>query len=188
MGKSSADKSPVNRSLGSVDIPASMRSIMQLIRNPDNESECIVVHVKCSNAPNGRSLAYSIGDRGGAEWHGFSSMTTEDLTTIVKRKEKGMPYENEPLVQVFNQLITDKPGGFWSYADLKKEGAKILGFPPYDTVGNLRKRLDSGLARELQANDGLIVTHGEKGAHNIAGIRIERYQIPEGYQTKMEEG
>ena len=57
-------------------------------------------------------------------------MTAEDLTTIIKRKEKGVPYDQEPLVQVFLQLITDRPGGgFWSYAELKEAGAKILGFP-----------------------------------------------------------
>ena len=185
MGKS-GDKSPVNRSLGSVDIPAAMRSIMQLVRNPDNEDECIMVHVKCSNAPRGRSLAYSIGDRGGVEWHGFSDMTTDDLTTIVKRKEKGIPYEHEPLVQVFNQLVTDKPGGgFWSYADLKKEGAKILGFPPFTTPQDLTKKLDNGLAKELQARDGLIVISGAK-SNGARGVRVEQYQQPEGYQTKIQ--
>lgn len=189
MGKSGGDKSPVNRALGSVDIPAAMRSVLQIIKNPDNEYERIAVHVKCSNAPKGRSITYTIGDRGGVQWIGFSTMTDEDLTTVVKRKEKGIPYENEPLVQVFNQLITDRPGGgFWSYADLKSEGAKILGFPPYADLNDLRGRLDNGLARELQARDGLIVTHSVKGKGNARGVRIEQYQIPQGYQTKMTEG
>lgn len=189
MGKSGGDKSPVNRALGSVDIPAAMRSVLQIIKNPDNEYERIAVHVKCSNAPKGRSITYTIGDRGGVQWIGFSPMTDEDLTTVVKRKEKGIPYENEPLVQVFNQLITDRPGGgFWSYADLKSEGAKILGFPPYADLNDLRGRLDNGLARELQARDGLIVTHSVKGKGNARGVRIEQYQIPQGYQTKMTEG
>ena len=184
--KSVGDKSPVNRALGSVDIPAAMRSVLQIIENPDNELERIAVHVKCSNAPRGRSIAYTIGDRGGVQWIGFSPMTADDLTTIVKRKEKGVPYENEPLVQVFNQLIADKPGGgFWSYADLKSEGAKILGFPPFDSVGDLRQKLDNGLSRELQKNDGLIVTHSQRGPHNVHGVRIERYQLPQGYQTKI---
>ena len=85
-----------------------------------------MVHVKCSNAPKGKSLAYSIGDRGGVTWYGFSDMTPNDLTTIVNRKEKGVPYGHEPLVKVFNQPITDKPGGgFWSYADLKKKGQRF---------------------------------------------------------------
>lgn len=187
--KNTGDKSPVNRSLGSVDIPAAMRSVLQIIENPDNEYERIAVHVKCSNAPKGQSIVYTIGDRGGVRWIGFSPMTADDLTAVVKRKEKGIPYENEPLVQVFNQLVTDKPGGgFWSYADLKSEGAKILGFPPFGDITDLRQKLDSGLARELQANDGLIVTHGAKGPRNVRGVRVEQYQHPQGYQTKMAEG
>lgn len=191
MGKA-GDKSPVNRSLGSVDIPAAMRSILELTRNPDNEDECIMVHVKCSNAPRGQSIVYTIGDRGGVHWVGFSPMTVEDLAIINRRKErkeKGVPYENEPLVQVFNQLITDRPGGgFWSYADLKSEGAKILGFPPFADLNDLRQRLDNGLAKELQQRDGLIVAHGVRGRANSHGIRIERYQLPQGYQTKMTDG
>ena len=119
-------------------------------------------------------------------------MTVEDLAVINRRKErkeKGIPYENEPLVQVFNQLITDRPsGGFWSYADLKSEGAKILGFPPFGGIGDLRQKLDDGLARELQENDGLIVTHSQRGTHNIRGIRMERYSLPQGYQTKFTGG
>lgn len=188
MGKA-GDKSPVNRSLGSVDIPASMRSILELTINPDNEGECIMVHVKCSNAPKGQSIAYTIGERGGVHWVGFSDMTVEDLAVINRRKErkeKGIPYENEPLVQVFNQLITDRPGGgFWSYSDLKSEGAKILGFPPYADLNDLRQRLDGGLARELQARDGLIVTHSEIGRANRHGIKIEQYKCPQGFQTKL---
>ena len=146
-----------------------------------------MVHVKCSNAPRGQSIAYTIGDRGGVHWIGFSPMTAEDLTIAVKRKEKGIRYENEPLVQVFNQLITDRPGGgFWSYTDLKREGAKILGFPPYSDLTELRNKLNNGLARELQQRDGLIVTHGEKGRSRSSGIRIARYVQPDGYQTKID--
>lgn len=187
--KNAGDKSPVNRALGSVDIPAAMRSVLQIIENPDNEYERIAVHVKCSNAPKGKSIAYTIGDRGGVQWIGFSPMTADDLTAVVKRKEKGIPYANEPLVQVFNQLITDRPGGgFWSYADLKSEGAKILGFPPFSDIADLRQKLDNGLAREIQEHDGLIVTHSQRGSHNTRGIRVEQYKHSQGYQTKMSVG
>ena len=187
LAKSGVDKSPVNRALGSVDIPAAMRSILHLIRNPENEEECIMIHVKCSNAPKGRSISYTIGDRGGVHWNGYSDIGAEDLTRIAKRKEKGIPYEQEPLVQVFNQLITEKPGGgFWSYSDLKREGAKILGRPPYGDLNELRQKLDNGLARELMKRDGLLVTHGAKGRSKTRGVRIERYEVPQGYQTKIE--
>lgn len=187
LAKGAADKSPVNRALGSVDIPAAMRSILHLIRNPDDPNECVMVQVKCSNAPKGRSIAYTIGDRGGVHWEGYSDMTPDDLTRVVKRKESGIPYDQEPLVQVFNQLITDKPGGgFWSYSDFKEAGAKILGFPPYGDLNELRQKLDSGLAKELQKRDGLLVVHGVTGRARSHGIRIERYQVPQGYQTKMD--
>ena len=188
MGKGGSDKSPVNRSLGSVDIPAAMRSILQLIRNPEKPEECIMVHIKCSNAPLGRGLSYTIGDRGGGTWNGFNDMSLDELATVKKRTEKGIPYEHEPLVQVFNQLVTDKPGGgFWSYADLKSEGAKILGFPPFSDSRDLTRRLDDGLAKELQAHDGLIVTSGAR-RNNARGVRIEQYQQPQGYQTKLLNG
>lgn len=186
MTKNSDGRTPVNKALGSVDIPAAMRSIIQITENPDDENERIAVHVKCSNAPKGRSIAYTIGNRGGVHWRGFSTMTVDDLTTIVKRKEKGIPYEREPLVQVFNQLVTDRPGGgFWSYADLKSEGSKILGFPPFGSIADLRQRLDCGLAREMQTHDGLIITHSQRGHGNARGIKIEQYQHPDGYQIKI---
>lgn len=146
-----------------------------------------MVQVKCSNAPKGRSIAYTIGDRGGVHWEGYSDMTPDDLTRVAKRKESGIPYDQEPLVQVFNQLITDKPGGgFWRYSEFKAAGAKILGFPPYGDLNELRQKLDSGLAKELQKKDGLLVIYGATGRSNTRGIRIERYVVPKGYQTKMD--
>ena len=181
-----SDKSAVNRSLGSVDIPASMRSVMQLIRNPDNPDQCIMVHVKSSNAPRGRSIAYTIGDRGGVHWDGYSPITVEDLGSIAKREKKGIPYDKEPLVQVFNQLITDRPGGgFWSYEDLRTIGSKILGFPPFYSTADLKQKLAGPLSKELQEKDGLIVTVGCRSHGGVRGVRIEQYQKPQGYQMKL---
>lgn len=188
-GKNTANKSAVNMTLGSVDIPASMRSVLHVIENPENKNERLAVHVKCSNAPKGKTLVYSINDMGGVDWQDLSDFTMEDLERAKKRNDTGIPYENEPLVQVFNQLITDRPGGgFWSYADLKAEGAKILGFPPFDDINGLRSKLDSGLAKALQKNDALIVTHSEKGKGNVRGVRVQLYHLPQGYQTQIQVG
>lgn len=186
MGKNGMGKSPVNQSLGSVDIPAAMRSVLHIARNPEDDTECIAVHVKSSNAPKGRSIAYEIVDRGGVKWHGFCDFSVEDLNAVQKRAEKGVPYENEPLVQVFNQLIADRPGGgFWSYAELKEKGAKLLGFPPFSSTDDLKKKLSGPLAREIQTQDGLIVTCGHK-QNGTRGIRIEQYRHPDGYQTSIQ--
>ena len=186
-GKSSLGKSAVNQSLGSVDIPAAMRSVLHIARNPQDDTQCIAVHVKSSNAPKGRSIAYGIVDRGGVQWQGFCDFSMDDLNAAQKRTEKGIPYENEPLVQVFNQLITDRPGGgFWSYADVKEQGAKLLGFPPFSTTDDLKKKLSGALTRELQTKDGLIVTVGHK-QNGVRGMRIEQYRHPDGYQTSIHE-
>lgn len=189
-GKNTFGKSAVNRALGSVDIPASMRSILQIIQDPSDPSLIVAVHVKCSNAPRGKSLSYRIIENGGLTWEGFSEITVEDLAAIEKRREKekvGLPYEKEPLVQVFNQLITDRPGGgFWSYDEVKRRGAEILGFPPFSSTNDLKNKLDGGLTKELQKNDSLIVTHGVRHHGGVRGIRIEQYQVPENYQAHID--
>ena len=186
MSKSASEKSPVNRSLGSVDIPAAMRSIIQVVRNPDVDDECIAVHVKCSNAPRGRSIAYSIGNLGGVTWKGYSDVTADDLSGLLKRAERGIPYEREPLVQVLNHLAEERPGGgFWSYEDVRQTGAKLLGFPPFYSTNDLRQKLSGQLVRDLQERDGLSVSCGHK-SNGSRGIRIERYKNPDGYQTKLE--
>ena len=188
MGKDGLGKSAVNRALGSVDIPAAMRSIIQIIRNPEDERECIAIHIKCSNAPRGKSLSYMIGDRGGIRWTGYHPMTVEDLTAVIKRKERGVDYDAEPLVQVFRQLITDKPGGgFWSYASVKELGMKTLGFPPFATVNDLKAKINGVFAKELQERDGLIVTDGHKQS-GVRGIRIEQFKPKIDYQTNMGTG
>lgn len=189
-GKNGFGKSAVNQSLGSVDIPAAMRSVLHIAKNPENENEKIAVHVKCSNAPAGKSIAYRVVDRGGVEWLGFSDFSVDDLAVVKAREEKHLPYEQEPLVQMFNQLVSDRPGGgFWSYADLKSEGAKILGYPPFSDAADLKRKLDGPLSRELQQKDGLIVVYGVKGAHNVRGIRIERFVVSDDCrQEKMQTG
>lgn len=177
MAKARGDKTPVNRSLGSVDIPAAMRSILELADDPMVEGGKVMVHVKCSNAPRGPSIAYRIVDLGGVNWVGISTMTPDDLTVVNRRREKGTPYESEPLVTVFKALMKKRPaGGFWSYSEVKTEGAKILGFPPFDSIGDLRRKLDSGLTRELQTRENLIVSHGITSHGNTRGIRIEPYK------------
>ena len=187
-GKNTLGKSAVNLSLGSVDIPAACRSILHVVECPDNKDERIVFHIKSSNDRKGKSIIYSIGDYGNSQWLELSDLSLEDVRIQQTRKETGIPYEHEPLVQLFNQLITDHPGGgFWSYAELSELGAKILGFPPFANIGDLRKRLVGALARELQKRDGLIVTHSQRGSHNVRGIRIVRYREPNCYQTKITE-
>lgn len=184
--KSAKDKAAVNFSLGSTDIPASMRSILHISKSPECEEERLAIQIKCSNAASGKTLIYDIGDRGGVQFLRLDNISLDDVRTTAKRQNVGLPYEQEPLVQLFNQLIANKPaGGFWSYGDLKAEGYKLLGFPPFNGLNDLRSKLDSGLAQELHQKAGLIITYGAKGTDNKRGIRIVSYNVPESYQTAI---
>lgn len=186
MGKSALGKSPVNQSLGSVDIPAAMRSVIQIVRNPNQDGECIAVHIKSSNAAMGKSLAFVIGDRGGIHWRGFADLTLADLGDRAKSTKPCVPYDREPLVQVFLQLIAQRPaGGFWSYAEVKRTGERLLGYPPFDTTSELLARLNDQLHKKLMLTDGLIVLAKQKQG-GIRGIRITPYQHNEMYQTSMD--
>ncbi len=186
MSKSTLGKSPVNQSLGSVDIPAAMRSVIQIVRNPDQDDECVAVHIKSSNAAMGRSLAFAIGDRGGIHWRGYSDLTLANLNERTKAKKPCIPYDKEPLVQVFNQLIAQRPaGGFYSYSEVKHAGERLLGYPPFETTSELLSRLNDQLLRKLTTADGLVVLAKQKQG-GVRGIKITPYQHREMYQTSMD--
>ena len=186
MSKSTLGKSPVNQSLGSVDIPAAMRSVIQIVRNPDQDDECVAVHIKSSNAAMGRSLAFAIGDRGGIHWRGYSDLTLANLGERTKAQKPCVPYDKEPLVQVFNQLIAQRPaGGFFSYSEVKHTGERLLGYPPFDTTSELLSRLNDQLLRKLTTVDGLVVISKQKQG-GVRGIKITPYQHREMYQIGMD--
>lgn len=179
LGKVGKDKSAVTRSLGSVDIPAAMRSVLHVCRSPTDEEERLVLHVKSSNAPASQTMAYTIGDRGAVTWQGFRDFTEADLDTQRKREETGLAYEHEPLVSVIRELMVRKPsGGFWSYADLHAIGSEILGIPPFDQTRDLLSRLTAQLRRELQQKDHIIVTTSVR-SNGCRGIRLTPEVIQE---------
>lgn len=178
-----SDTKAIYKALGSVDIVAASRSVLHVGRNPENEAQCAVVHLKSSNARNGSSFLYTIEERGGVHFDAYCNLNADDLSNAVKRKVTGVDYDSEPLVQVFRQFMTEKPGGgFWSYGDIKSVATKQLGFPPFSTAQDLKNKLDCGLARELQRRDGTIVSYGAK-QNGIRGIRIEHYIVPSAFQT-----
>lgn len=177
LGKSTKDKSPVNQALGSVDIGGAMRSIIHIVRNPDNESENIAVQVKSSNARRGDSIKYRIVDRGGVEWLGFVDFGIDDLSAARKRKEKGVPYEDEPVVKILRKVVERHPGGgFVSYTEIKDTAMELFRYVPYRSSRHLTDTLQ-GLAKELLENDRLIIATGVKSGGD-RGIRMERYSMP----------
>ena len=122
---------------------------------------------------------------GKVEWHGFCDLTVEDLTPG-KKATADTAYEREPLVQVFNRMITDRPeGAFWSYAETARLSQQLLGSPQYGSSLELRRKLSGKLSRELIEKDGIQVTVGQKQGGE-RGIRVDKYQHPQGYQRQLD--
>lgn len=80
------------RSLGSIDLVATARSVIQVDRLEDNDSISIVHHVKSSLSPKGRDLCFSIDPNRKLEWldidlskHSKSDIVYEEQEKMTKQ-------------------------------------------------------------------------------------------------------
>lgn len=64
LNKQGSKAKAMYRALGSMDIPAAARSVIHIGRDPDDKDNRVMLHVKSSNAKDGESLAFEIGERG----------------------------------------------------------------------------------------------------------------------------
>ena len=77
------------RGLGSIDFRAASRSVLLVGRLKRESNARVIVHDKSSLAPEGRSLAFSLGDEKGFRWlDGYSDMTAEELLCGVSQETK----------------------------------------------------------------------------------------------------
>lgn len=177
LSKTTLGKSPVLQSLGSGDIPASMRSILHIVRNPEMKEEVMAVHVKSSNSAPGKAITYTIGDRGGVRWIKLRDFGLEELEDMINKRKKqdpATPYEQEPLVQVMRALVKDRPeGGYWSYDEVKAISVRVLGYPLFDNPRNLRSRFPGSLYQRIEETDGIEVFLGSR-TMDSRGITIHR--------------
>lgn len=192
MAKAKDGKSSVTRSLGSVDIPGAARSVLQIGRNPSNNDECVVAHVKCSTAKKADSFTYTIGDRGGVTIGEYTRLTAYDLDTASARAARGVQYEDEPVVQIARQLMEENTAveciGYSTLADISE---RLFGKSLYSN-GRGWNAAFKRIQRELSARDKILVNcdikkaeselifmgeHKEKGTKQIRGISL-RKQLP----------
>ena len=78
MNKAQGTKSSY-RGLGSIDFRAAARSILLVGRNKENPKIRIVAHDKSSLAPEGKSIAFELGDDCNFQWKGFCETTVDEL-------------------------------------------------------------------------------------------------------------
>ena len=68
------------RGLGSIDFRAAARSVLLIGRLKNDPTVRVIVHDKSSLAPEGKSLAFGLGDEEGFRWlSGYDGITSEEL-------------------------------------------------------------------------------------------------------------
>ena len=68
------------RGLGSIDFRAAARSVLLIGRLKNDPTVRVIVHDKSSLAPEGKSLAFGLGDQEGFRWlDGYDGITSEEL-------------------------------------------------------------------------------------------------------------
>jgi hypothetical protein len=187
------------RTLGSVDIVAASRSVLHIGRNPEDEEQCVVCHIKSSSAKAGRSFAYRIGSRGGVQWDGYSTLTAEDLQMAAIRKEQGLAFEDDPAVIAISRLLEENQQGVYvTYEQLGNYATRMLGYPPCATGKDWRIKLNA-IARELlersririQFENARTVEHIELGERvtptgmKERGILIQKHMPAAAYQVHL---
>lgn len=162
MAKAKEGKSNVLRALGSVDIPGAARSVLQIGRNPSDNEQCVVAHVKSSNARKGDSFTYTIGERGGVTIGEYTQLTAYDLDTARVRASSGLSYEDEPTVKIARQLMEENASiECIGYESLTKIAKRLLGKSPCDS-GKAWSAAFCRIQRELLTKDKIVVKCGVK--------------------------
>lgn len=77
------------RGLGSIDFRAAARSVLLVGRMKKEPTVRVVVHDKSSLAPEGKSLAFSLGDEQGFRWlEGYEQITSKELLCGISPETK----------------------------------------------------------------------------------------------------
>lgn len=171
LGKNTTGKSAVNQSLGSVDIPGAMRSILHIVRDPRLDGQLMAVQIKSSNASRGKTIAYSIGKRGSVNW---LELTDDTLDTILgaRKEEEKSPYEQNPLLPILLHMRDNNhPDGFWSYEEVKQLCREKLGYVPFRDSRSLPTLLPKDFLEELEQREGIQLRLQERYSHS-RGLRL----------------
>lgn len=98
MNKASGSKG-IYRGLGSIDITAAARSVLLVGRIKSNPSVRVMAQLKNSLAPEGKPIAFEIGDDSSIRWIGEYDITAEELLL-----GDGVPDEGGKLVEMMESL------------------------------------------------------------------------------------
>jgi DNA repair protein RadA/Sms len=97
---------PLYRGLGSIDLLASVRSVLLAGHDPDNPQRRALIHLKSNLAPLGKSIGYSLTDDIFA-WTGESSLTAERIMGISHKDFRRIEAESRIINAVSSLEVAD---------------------------------------------------------------------------------
>lgn len=165
----------IHRGQGSMDIIGQARSALHIGRNPDDEDERLMFHIKSNNAKRGEALSYQIGERGKVTWNGRTTLTVEDLdrNSWKKQVEDNIPHESNPVVETYRALLAENPNGFKiPYDDFRTYPVEVLERPyqATPTGGAGVKKAIEEIAAEAAKRDSIrIYTKKDRPAAYMRG-------------------
>ena len=99
------------RGLGSIDFRAAARSVLVVGRLRKNKNIRVIVHDKSSLAPEGKSLAFNLGNEDGFRWlDGYDGISAEDLLSGLSSQQETKTMQAEEIIRMMLEDGAEIPG------------------------------------------------------------------------------
>ncbi len=99
------------RGLGSIDFRAAARSVLVVGRLRKNKNIRVIVHDKSSLAPEGKSLAFNLGNEEGFRWlDGYDEISAEDLLSGISSQQETKTMQAEEIIRTMLEDGAEIPG------------------------------------------------------------------------------
>ena len=158
MNKTTGSKG-VYRSLGSIDITASARSVLLIGRLKDEPLILVMTQIKNNLAQEGRSVAFEIGNNSAVRWIGYYDISADDLLSGGKQQDDSKLEQARILLR--EALATNPISCTAGYALCKRNG---IGKRTTETAKQMENissvRMNDGWYWMLEEKDCGQYTHG----------------------------
>lgn len=131
------------RGLGSIDFRASARSVLVVGRLRSNKNVRVIVHDKSSLAPEGKSLAFNLGNEDGFYWlEGYENISPEELLSGYGTHEETKTMQAEELIRAMLDDGSELPCGEIFEAARRKQISQR-------TVNEAKKNIKGIISRKV---------------------------------------
>lgn len=131
------------RGLGSIDFRAAARSVLVVGRLRKNKNIRVIVHDKSSLAPEGKSLAFNLGNEEGFRWlDGYDEISAEDLLSGISSQQETKTMQAEEMIRTMLEGGAEIPGEEIVRAAAKKQISRR-------TVNEAKKNIAGIISRKV---------------------------------------